>query len=152
MEASPAFALVILAQLDALETVASSVERSSRKFRLVRSLYERGFTREEILELFRLVDWLVTLPDDQEEEFRAAVTGYEEAQRMPYVTSVERSGIRVGLRQSLLRILRARFGAVPDKTVEVVTAIRDVERLEYLQERAVAVNDFAEFERELGSS
>lgn len=155
LEASPApFAVVILAQLDALETAAASDERSTRKFRLVRSLYERGFSRGDILELFRLVDWLVTLPDDQEQDFRAAVAEYEEGQRMPYVTSFERIGIRKGreeaLREGLLRFLRARFEALPAQTIDAVEAITDPERLEYLQERIAKVETLSEFERELG--
>jgi hypothetical protein len=49
--------------------------------------------RQEILELFRFIDWLLVLPPGLDPVFWAELSEFEEEQRMPYVTSVERIGI-----------------------------------------------------------
>jgi len=41
------------------------------------------------------------LPEDLEQEFMDELTAFEEEEHMPYVTSVERIGIRKGLQQGL---------------------------------------------------
>jgi len=48
------------------------------------------------LSLYRLVDWLMMLPDDLTEQFTQNLIAYEEEQKMPYVTSAERIGIEKG--------------------------------------------------------
>ena len=49
-----------------------------------------GFSRKDVLELYRLVDWLVGLPPELERDFKRQVRDYEESKVMPYVTSIER--------------------------------------------------------------
>jgi hypothetical protein len=58
-----------------------------------RRLYERGYCQEEVVELFRLIDWLLKLPEDLEVEFQAELTEYEGQKRMPYITSIERMSL-----------------------------------------------------------
>jgi hypothetical protein len=38
--------------------------------RLVQGLYERGLGPEQVRQLFRLIDWMVQLPEELEHEFR----------------------------------------------------------------------------------
>ena len=89
------FALVVMAQLQAKAGVDAE-ERKAAKFRLVRLMYDRGYCRADILELFRIIDWMIRLPDALEREFLAAVYEIEEAKKMPYVTSAERFAIEKG--------------------------------------------------------
>jgi flagellar biosynthesis/type III secretory pathway protein FliH len=78
------------------------VERSAQaKWIFTRRLYDLGYSREAIIDLFRFIDWLLQLPDALEDRFWAAVQQYEEQQRMSYITSVERIGMRKGLEQGL---------------------------------------------------
>ncbi len=58
--------------------------------RLVRLLYQRGYRREDILELFRVLDWMLQLPDGLEQEFKRELIAFEEQANMPYITSIER--------------------------------------------------------------
>jgi len=53
----------------------------------------------DILNLFRFIDWVMGLPEALEAALWQEITEYEEAQRMPYVTSVERIGIKKGMAQ-----------------------------------------------------
>lgn len=111
------FALVVMAQLRS-KMSRDAEDRRAWKLRLVRSLYERGYTREVILELFRVIDWMIRLPETLEKEFLETVYAFEEEKKMPYVTSAERFGIEKGLQQGmqqgeaavLLRLLERKYG------------------------------------------
>jgi hypothetical protein len=93
------FALVALAQLQAMAHRGPARKRV--KLRLIRFLYARDYTREQILAWFRVLDWMLRLPEDLELEFREELIAFEEETQMPYVTSVERIGIQKGLQQGL---------------------------------------------------
>ena len=56
------FAQVVLAHLKARETHGDPADRHAWKVRLVRNLYERGFSAKDVRELFRVIDWLMELP------------------------------------------------------------------------------------------
>src|SRR5947209_17494651 len=87
------FAHVVLAHLAALETRDDPQDRRTWKFRLVRGLYERGFRKEDVRQLFRVIDWLMELPPALQEDFREEVDRYEEGRKVPYVTSIEREAM-----------------------------------------------------------
>jgi hypothetical protein len=137
------FAIVIMAHLKAQETRADPESRLEWKLRLFRRLYGRGFLKQDILELFRFIDWLLWLPDELTQKFRQAVAEYEEEKRMPYVTSIELLGRQEGrqdaTRENVVMILRERFAAVPPALVEALNRIDDLGTLRSLLRRAVTV-------------
>jgi len=90
------FATVVLAHLAARDTRRSAVRRREVKLALTRRLYERGYSRERVLSLFRFIDWLLELPAAHEALFWREIQAYEEERAMPYVTSVERIGLARG--------------------------------------------------------
>jgi hypothetical protein len=108
------FAQVVLAHLKAQETRQEPANRYAWKVRLVRGLYERGWTAEDVGQLFRLLDWLMALPEGLPGQFREELYRYEEERRMPYVTSIERMAKEEGLREGLLEAvamgLECKFG------------------------------------------
>ena len=71
------------------------------KLRLVRRLYERGYARQDVLELFRFIDWVLTLPAGLAARFQTELVQLETERHMPYITSIERMGIEKGLQQGL---------------------------------------------------
>ena len=115
------FALVVMAQIRAKVTDEAETLKGW-KFRLIRRMYERGYTPTLILEVFRLIDWMIRLPQALEADFRQTLYAYEEQHRMPYVTTVEQAGIEKGVQQglqqglqqgearTLLRLLDRKFG------------------------------------------
>jgi hypothetical protein len=121
------FALIVLAHLKALETRADPLARRSWKFRLVRGLYERGFDAEELRKLFRLIDWLMELPPALETLFWQDVNQFQEGQVVPFITTPERYGIRVGLLQAIEDLLRVKFG---EEGVALLVEIRALEEAE----------------------
>lgn len=124
------FALVVMAQLRA-KTSRDAEECSVWTFQLVRRLYERGYPREVVLELFRVIDWMMRLPEGLERQFLTVVYELEETKKMPYVTSAERFGIEKGLQQGLEQGLRQGEAAVLLRLIErkygpeAVTAYRN---------------------------
>lgn len=96
------FALVVLAHLKTLQTAADPLDRCRWKLRLLRPLYERGLTADEVRKLFRLLDWMMQLPRDIELEFCQQLEQFEQENRMPYITSIERLAIEKGQEKGLL--------------------------------------------------
>jgi hypothetical protein len=123
------FAPVVLAHLKALQTRDDPVTRSSWKLRLVRNLYERGFSAKDVRELFRLIDWLIDLPPVLEELFQQDVDKIQEEKRMPFITTPERVGIRKGMRLGIEALLQVRFGEAGLKLMPEIQEIHEEEKL-----------------------
>jgi hypothetical protein len=148
------FATVIMAHLKAQETRGDDEGRKRCKFELVRRLYEKGYRREDVIELFRFIDWLMSLPKELERAFWQELREYEEEKRMEYVTSVERIGIEKGIelgrqeglqqglqqgtRQGLLAGielgLELKFGAAGLRLLPEIARIEDVHVLRAIHE------------------
>ncbi len=100
-----------------MDTAKDQQSRYQWKLKLVRHLYEQGQNRQDILELFRFIDWVMHLPQEQDEKFWQELNSFEERQHMQYVTSVERIGIKKGMqkgrleegRSMLKKLLNKRF-------------------------------------------
>jgi hypothetical protein len=142
-------AVVIAAHLAAQATAADLVARHEFKWALTRRLHERGYEWQDILELFRLLDWLLVLPDELEVAFRQKLTEYEEKQNMPHITSIERlsrqEGRQEGRQEDILDIVQARFGEVPYALREHILALRDEAELKRLLRQSALVNTLADF-------
>jgi hypothetical protein len=116
------------------------------KLSLIKSLYERGYEREDIVQLFRLIDWFIALPKREEDRLWQEIQTLEEERKMPYITSVERIGIRKGQQRSILRILEVRFENIPQKLREAIGKIDNIEVLETLLVQAVTTQSLEAFE------
>lgn len=100
--------------------------RGAAKWRLARLLYQRNWDKQRIIDLFSIIDWMMRLPADLEAELWRDIQEWERSDSMPYVTSVERIGLKRGLelgreegRQEgqtflLARQLTKRFGPLPE--------------------------------------
>ncbi len=126
LEQNPSpIAVVVMAHLKTKATRGDVQERLRWKVELVRQLYGRGYDREDVLELFRLIDWLLALPKDMERSFRQTIDQLEQEPNMKYVTSIERlsreEGLEAGRQEVVLSQIEERFGPVDDslrKTIE----------------------------------
>jgi hypothetical protein len=151
-------AIVIAAHRAAQRLARDPASRKMAKWQLTRRLYERGYTKEQILNLYRLIDWLIQLPEELKIEFRDQVAEYEEQQRMPYITSIEELG-RKGRQEgwpiirtpndAVVDALEIRFGQVPDACRQAILAIRDEDRLRTLLQAAIQSGSIDDFVRVL---
>ena len=94
------FAQVILAQLIALEK-QDLEKRLISKIALTRHLYVKGWIKDDIIMLYKFLDWIIALPGPLELQYNQEVQKIEEELRMPYITTAERIGIQKGLQQGL---------------------------------------------------
>jgi hypothetical protein len=83
------FAIAVMTHLKTKETRQDPRSRKEWKFRLTRRLYEQGYERQDILNLFHFIDWMLELPEDLKQAFRSELEHYEQERKMPYITSIE---------------------------------------------------------------
>jgi len=90
------FAMVVLAHHKAMDTRDNPASRRRWKLRIIKELLQGKWTKEEVPELFRLIDWIMTLPAELEEAFRADLTELEKEHHVEYLSSLERYGFKKG--------------------------------------------------------
>ena len=93
------FATVVLAHLAAQRTREDMQDRGRAKLALTRRLYERGYERQDVLELYRFIDWLLQLPAALETQVWQDIVQLEEATQMTYLSTAERRGREEGLQE-----------------------------------------------------
>ena len=104
---------------------------------------------EDVRQLFRVIDWLLDLPPELKQDFENTLHEWEEENRMPYITSIERSGMERGLQQGLQEglqegiaaALAAKFGTSGKRLMARVREIRDVEELRALLQAVLSVEN-----------
>jgi hypothetical protein len=149
------FATVVMAHLKAQETRNDARERFSSKLYLTRRLYEQGYEREDVINLFRFIDWVMSLPQELEQDFWREVIQLQEEKRMPYITSIERIGIQKGIEQSLQQMrqilwesielgLRLKFSDEGLEILPEISEIQDVEQLRAIHRGLLTVNTLSE--------
>jgi hypothetical protein len=118
------FALVTAAHLRTRQTKNDPEARYRAKRELMRLLYRHGWSRKRIVDLFAVLDWMMSLPDVLEQKLWQDVKRMEGETRMRYVTSVERLAIEKGMQRGiqrggasvLERQLVKRFGPLSEET------------------------------------
>jgi hypothetical protein len=87
------FAIVVMAHLKTKSTKQDLRSRKEWKFQLTRRLFEQGFDRQDIIELFLFLDWLMELPSELKREFKNEFYQYQEDRQMRYISTIEQIGI-----------------------------------------------------------
>jgi len=117
------FAVVVMAHLKAQETRKDSQQRKQWKFNLTRRLYEQGYGRQDILNLYRFIDWLLVLTEGLEMEFRQEIEQFEQERQMPYISSIERMAMREARQEEVESLLIARFGELDAELSGIITPL-----------------------------
>ena len=125
-----AFGLITAAHILTRQTRKEHQERYEAKLSLVRILYKRHWDKQRVIDLFKVIDWLMTLPVWLETEIWQEIETIEEHKNMQYITSVERIAIAKGRVEGIVkgrlegeskllkRQLERRFGSLPAWTTE----------------------------------
>ena len=140
------FAVVVMTHLKVQETKKDKQSRKEWKLQLIRRLYEKGYNRDDIVNLFRFIDWMMVLPKGLDRSFWTELKTYEEARKVPYITSVERIGFERGLEEGqklvLQRQLIGKFGILSESLNSAVEEL-DSKAIESL---SIALLNFSSIE------
>jgi hypothetical protein len=149
-ESNNPFSTIVMAHLKTQATRNNPVERKEWKLRLTRRLYERGYDRQNILNLYRFIDWLLILPDDLADEVEIEITRYEQEGTMPYVTRIERRaearGLVNGERTMAIRLLNRKFGALSEPALKLLHGLSPLQ-VEQLGDELLGWETIADLER-----
>lgn len=144
------FSVVVMAHLQTQRT-QQPMERYAAKLKLAQMLYRRGYNRRDVLELFRFIDWILTLPSELEQQFRVELAQFEAEVKMEYVTSVERLARQEGSREKahefVITVLETRFGDLAESIVTRIEQIVEMDVLDELLRQAVMVDSLTAFEQ-----
>jgi hypothetical protein len=139
------FALVTLAHLRSQQERHDADTLLAAKWELTRTLYEHGWGKLRIIALFKVINWMMALPEPQQSRYWHAILKLEKERKMELITPLEQSfvdkgwqkglekgreeGCRAGAAELLARQLAQRFGQLP-KTVEKKLNKATMEQLE----------------------
>ena len=164
------FAVIVMAHLKSLETRHLPRQRFRQKLEIIKGLYARGLGQEDIRQLFRFIDWVMTLPEELETKLETEVKALTEEQKMEYISGLERRAIERGMQQGMeigiaeglhlsgatiaLRLLNRRLGILTQPTIKRINAL-SVAKLEQLTEDLLdfsTMSDLNKWLRENGKS
>lgn len=140
------FALVTLAQQ--LENVTANIDadKYATKLRLMRLLFEQGYDKSAIRNLFTFIDWILQLPAELEQHLQLRLAESDMENDMQYVSYLERTaeargreeGLEQGLEVAIQTVLTSRLGSAPDELMEKVRQLNEVQLRDLLAFVSVA--------------
>lgn len=150
---------MVAAHQAALQTRRDAAERCAKRFGLVKYLYQRGLEREQVVKLFRVIEWLTRLPEEWELKFRQQLVRFEEVEKpMTELLSVfeveamekgrqegRQEGRVEGRRGAIAAALEVRFRDVPSdvrRRIEGLSADEDLSRAHRLAITAPSLQSF----------
>ncbi len=128
------FAVVVLAHLKTKATAKDSRRRMREKITLIRHLYRKGFSKQDIINLFRFIDWMMFLPEKEDDLFWDQVSDLEKEEKMPYITSVERVGYKRGESDLIARLVAKKFSSDAARELSVLEKLSADDLLELGEE------------------
>ena len=93
--------MVTLAHLQTRATRKDPQARFDAKWKLVQLLYRRGWEKQRIIDLFFVLDWMMSLPEALTKQLWQNVVQLEQEKKMKYVSTGEQIGLEKGLQQGL---------------------------------------------------
>lgn len=158
------FAIIVMAHLKTKATTGNLSEREQWKWTLIRGLYERGLNKEQIVKLFKIIDMMMTLPEQLQQKLVKKINSFEEERKMPFISPTEQMAIERGkeigkeigalqnARNYITTVLQARLGEI---SLEITVSLSQVSNLSILDEMlklAVTVNSLDDFKQALESA
>ncbi|MGO9469124.1 MAG: hypothetical protein ACLQIB_58390 [Isosphaeraceae bacterium] len=153
------FAAVVVAHLKTQETRTDPAGRRTWKFRLIKSLYDRGLDGEQVRLLFKFLDSMMVLSRDLEKALSLDLAEFERERMMPYVSSIERIAREEGKAEgkaeakveTLLLLLARRFRvALPEELEARIRCATDLGDLDIWIHSSLEASDLEDFRRICG--
>jgi hypothetical protein len=154
-------AVVIRAHLAAQRTNQDSQARYDLKREITFGLYEFGHSQNEVVQLWRLVDWFLKLSESLKLAFHTELVHYEESKRMPYVSSAEEIGFEKGWVRGredarhegevdlLVYFLERKFGKLPSEVDDDLRSLQENAQIRRAMELAMDSPTLGQFQETL---
>jgi hypothetical protein len=151
LESNPnPFAIIVMAHLKTKATTGNFSEREEWKWTLIRGLYDRGLTKEQIVKLFKIIDKMMTLPKQLQAGLVAKIKHFEEEQQMPFISPTEElameRGEKKGEQQLIIRQLNRRIGEIKSSLIDTIRTLT-IEQLELLGEALLDFSSITDLEQ-----
>jgi hypothetical protein len=154
------FAIIVMAHLKTKATTGNLSEREQWKWTLIRGLYERGLNKEQIVKLFKIIDMMMTLPEQLQQKLVKKINSFEEERKMPFISPTEQMAIERGkeigalqnARNYITTVLQARLGEVSLEIIVSLSLISNLSILDEMLKLAVTVNSLDDFKQALESA
>ena len=148
------FAIITTAHLKTKATTSNLTEREQWKWKLIRELYQRGLTKEQIVKLFKIIDTMMALPKHLQTALITKVKNFEEERKMPLVSPTEQLamergeiiGEQRGEQRLVIRQINKRFGVISVSITEKIHQL-SIEQLELLGEALLDFSTITELEQ-----
>ncbi len=132
------FAIITAAHLLTQVSKHDVQSRYDWKWKLTHMLYEKNYTRKQILNIYRFIDWLMVLPESLSKKFNDQHKEYEK-------------GLELGMlneaREMVLEALDIRFTNVSKDIHVQIRTLKDRILLKKLLGSAIKCKDITEFEK-----
>ncbi len=117
----------------------SDVKLEQMSDRVANTGGQSKFTLDCVKITFKLIDWMMELPDTLADEFWKELKQYEEKERMPFITTPERYGRAEGCLEGIEAVLEVRFQDAGLQLMPEIRLIHDAETLEKILHAAITV-------------
>jgi hypothetical protein len=131
------FAWITLAHLRTQQARHDPDQLYASKWQLTKLMCQHGWRKQRIIVLFKIIDWMMALPEPHQKRYWRAVLQLEKEQKMEWISPLEQSfidkgwqkGLKAGLKEGreegrekgrregavalLERLLTQRFGPLP---------------------------------------
>jgi hypothetical protein len=137
------FAIVVLAHLAAQATKGkeSQQRRRKQKLNIMKMMYDQGYSQQEVTDLYRFVDWVLTLPPDLAEAFKTDLIVYEGEKNMPYISEIERESLAKGKAEGEAKVVIKQLNRRGQLSKEMLAKIEALP-IDQLEQLALDLLDF----------
>jgi hypothetical protein len=95
------FALVTLAHLRSQQAHHDADKLYTAKWQLTKLLYQHGWSKQRILVLFNVINWMMALPEAYQQQYWEAILQLERKSKMKWISPLEQSFIDKGRQKGL---------------------------------------------------
>jgi hypothetical protein len=140
------FAIIVMAHLKTKATTSNLAEREQWKWILIRGLYDRGFTKEKVIKLFKIIDTMMTLPKQLQAGLVTKIKHFEEERKMPLISPTEQLAMERGEQQLIIRQINRRVGEIELSLIDSIRRLT-IDKLELLGEALLDFSSVTDLEQ-----
>jgi hypothetical protein len=120
--------MMIMAHLKTKATISNLAEREQWKWLFIRSLYEKGYSKLDIVKLFKFIDLMMSLPKPLQQSLNQKIIKYEEDKKMPLISPFEQMAEEIGIEKGIERekelIIRQIYRKLGNITLDLQSRVK----------------------------